>query len=394
MLKKCSLIIIVIIMILIAFIYRDLNKNKIEFQHIKVSVRKNASNYAEVQNEIEFVDALNNDKIKIINVLNDLDLGFNYLNSMGVESKYILKHKSPLTHPILIEKGVSNIMLDNRNGLIITSSNGSKILHPNIRIINSNNVKIENIEMDELWEWDEKTKAEYDRNDWDNITIKNSNNVVINHCEFNKSYDGIIDIKNSNNVMIEYCIVNKVNEKFFDAQFQELEKNIDLYPMYKYLRKNMELSVESIKNLSRGQTKLFLIGPVDYGSTNKNIIIHDSIFNDVKSRVPLARNSSVYVHDIIASGYKYDIRNILTEEQYKLIRNKYHAITIHTTLGVNSIQRSYVVIENSIYDNFDYPYINERDKKYKNLGRIVIRNHISPELLKEKLNKSSGVRRK
>lgn len=53
-----------------------------------------------------------------------------------------------------------------------------------------------NLEFDELWEWDEATKGNYDKNDWDYVTIEGtSSKVWIDHCTFNKAYDGLVDVK-------------------------------------------------------------------------------------------------------------------------------------------------------------------------------------------------------
>jgi pectate lyase len=62
----------------------------------------------------------------------------------------------------------------------------------------SHNVLVRNLRFDELWEWDELNKGDYDSKDWDFITIGDSGNctnVWIDHCDFTKSYDGTVDIK-------------------------------------------------------------------------------------------------------------------------------------------------------------------------------------------------------
>ena len=54
---------------------------------------------------------------------------------------------------------MSKLLIQNKDGLIIYSKNGCKLLHTNIVIKNSKNIKIENIKMEELWEWDEETNV-------------------------------------------------------------------------------------------------------------------------------------------------------------------------------------------------------------------------------------------
>ncbi len=383
-----------IIVISLYILYNYLNKNKIKFYEVEINIEETSDNKAIVCNIDELLDALENDNIEIIEIINDLDLGYNKVNR---ESKYIESHNTPLTHPILKETGVSNLKIENKENLIIYSKNGSRLLHGNIRIINSNNIKIENIKMSELWEWDEETKAEYDRNDWDYITIQNSSNVLITHCEFSKSYDGITDIKNSQNVTIEYCkvdISNIINDEFFKIQFDELENNIDKYPMYKYLREEIGLSKDKIKELSAYQFKLYLIGPIDYQGHNENIVIHDSMYLGVKTRIPLARNSSVYLYNIY-----FDASNIspklVTKEQEKLIKKKYPRFISLNAYGPISIQGSYVVVENSIFKGVKLRrrYTFYRGISIKNLGKIVVKNDKEKnKILKDQLENIVGVK--
>ena len=124
---------VILIIIISSFVYFDLNQNKTVFNEVKINITKNNSNYIEVNNSKDFLDALDNENIKIINIISDLDLGYNMIE----ESKNLEKHNKALTHPLLKDTGVSKLLLKNRDGLIIKSSNGSKILHCNIVIDNS-----------------------------------------------------------------------------------------------------------------------------------------------------------------------------------------------------------------------------------------------------------------
>lgn len=390
-------IIILFVLFIFSFIYIDLNQNKITFHEVIINLIETDNNYIDVSSEEEFVFALENDNIRIINIKKDLDLGYDYLKNNSITSKNILEHTSSLTHPILKDSGVSKLLIKNRDGLIIKSSNGSKLLHTNIVIDNSKNIEISNIELDELWEWDEYSLANYDRNDWDAISIKNSSNILINHITFHKVYDGITDIKNSHNITIKNCKLESLdinNDSFFNKQFEELENNKEQYLMYKYLRDDVGLSIDKIKLLSCYQYKLFLIGPKDYGDKNTNIIIHDNMFLNVKTRIPQARNSSVYFYNnyIDSSNINY---NIISKKQKEMINNsKYQKLVHLTTYGIISIQRSYVVSENNIFKGVEIPYTKRRDKSYKNIGRIIIKEDREVlSKLKDKLDKNVGVQK-
>jgi len=393
--KKIIILLFIVVIIIGIYVYLDLNQNKISFYEVNINVDKD--NHIDVSSEEDFIKAIESN-IKIININKDLDLGYYYLNNKSISSKYIIEHTEPLTHPVLKDTGVSKLLIKNRDGLVIKSSNGSKILHTNIIIEDSNNIEISNIELDELWEWDEDSLGEYDRNDWDAISIKNSNNILIDHITFHKVYDGITDIKNSCNITIKNCKLERVdinNDTFFNKQFEELENNKDKYLMYQYLRDEVGLTIKQVKLLSSYQYKLFLIGPKDFGEKNKNIVIHDNMFLNVKTRIPQARNSSVYFYNnyIDSSNINY---NIISKKQKKMINNSKYLKLVHlTTYGIISIQRSYVVSENNILKGVEIPYTKRRDKSYKNIGRIIIKEDREVlSKLKEKLDKNVGAKKK
>ena len=368
--KRIIAIISIIVIIVVALVYFDLNQNMISFHETKIDIKKTDDNYIEVKNSKELFSALNNQGINIINVTKDIDLGYNLVE----KSNYIEEHTKPLAHPTLKKSGFSKLLLKNKKDLVITSSNQSRIYHASIIIDHSNNIKIDNLSFKELWEWDEDTYAEYRRNDWDIITVKNSNNVVISNNTFSKAYDGIVDIKESNNVTISNNSLDSmdINDAFFNAQFDELEKNIDNYSMYKYLREEVSLTVEQIKKLSLYHYKLFLIGTEDHCPKNENIVIHDNRFLNVKTRIPQARNSSVYFYNNYIDSS--DISNsIVSKEQLEKIYEKYPKLVYLTTYGIISIQRSYIVSENNTFKGVDYPYTRSRGFSYSNIGIIKVK---------------------
>ena len=105
----------------------------------------------------------------------------------------------PKKHPALIASGVSLLDIKQFNGLTIFSRNGSTIRHAEFNIKAGTNLILRNLKFDELWEWDEATKGDYDSNDWDFVTIGDGGGVTsgiwVDHCTFTKSYDGVLDIK-------------------------------------------------------------------------------------------------------------------------------------------------------------------------------------------------------
>lgn len=320
-----------------------------------------------------------------------MDFGYNNIKEM-VKSSHITSHNKPLTHPKLIETGISKIKIQNKDGLVICSKNGSKITHANIIIQDSKNIKIENIKMEELWEWDEETQGEYDRNDWDYITIKNSENICIRNCEFSKSYDSITDIENSRNITIEYCKVNSIdlNSEFYNMQFKFLEENIEDFPMYKFLRREAELSIEEIKNLVSFQYKVYTIGTKQKNNKdNTNIVIHDNLYLNVKTRIPRLRNSKAYIYNIYVDGTKIaDLkRNI--KDKFELIDTNYPKMVSFDTYGIIATERSYALAQNCVFKGTEDKYKINSGEEEKGFIAIMPRT-ISAENLKEKLEQIVG----
>ena len=388
------LILMFFIIFIFYFLQNSLNKNRLEkFVQVNIEIEENEYNKVTVSDAKSFISAIEDDNIKIIQIENDIDLGYNLLKENGIESDYITEHNQPLTHPRLKRSGISKIRIKNKDGLIICSKQGNKILHANIVIEDSKNVKIDNIKFEELWEWDEYTQANYSRNDWDYITIKNSDSINIKNCEFSKAYDGITDIKNSKNITIEYCKLNEINideDEFFNEQFEELEKNIDEYPMYNFLRKDVGLDINKIKELSSYQFKLYTIGTEDNCNKNENIVIHDNMYFNIKTRIPLARNSSVYLYNIYADQSKINY-NIISKSDLWKIKRKYPKFVSLSTHGIIAIQRAYVVEENCLYYGVKHRYTSYRGFSISNLGRIIKKSKLNDlSCLKEYLQGKTG----
>ena len=136
---------------------------------------------------------------KVVEIMNDLDLGWNEIPAAAQVMPFVANNPAQ-THPVLMTTGVSKIYIDGFNGLTIFSANGAKIKHASLDVKYSSNLIIRNLEFDELWEWDEATKGNYDKNDWDYLTIEGaSTKVWVDHCTFHKAYDGVLDVKKGSN---------------------------------------------------------------------------------------------------------------------------------------------------------------------------------------------------
>src|SRR5690606_27830056 len=122
---------------------------------------KQAASVVEGDTEIEFLDALSNQNNRIIKVTEDLNMGYynvvRLLEDAGktpeqIEnfytdgSFYRMNQNAPTLHPILLEEGVGQLIIQNRNnGLMIYSETGITIRHLTSQIKTSKDVVVRNI---------------------------------------------------------------------------------------------------------------------------------------------------------------------------------------------------------------------------------------------------------
>ncbi len=206
------------------------------------SIYENTSSYVKVSTPDELINAIKNAKleyttswddtlndnqgyfkqelkkdstIKVIEITNDLNLGYNLLSNeaktSGIVDNFSSKLQSKIDNNTLgiemsdmfLENGISQIKFENISNLLIFSKNASKITHAGFKVTSSNNIVFKNLEFDELWQWEDSSKTnpsytigDYDVFGWAYFKIAFCGTVLIDHCTFGKSYDGQIDISN------------------------------------------------------------------------------------------------------------------------------------------------------------------------------------------------------
>ena len=212
--------------------------------------------------------------------MNDLNLGYNEIEaSAKTNSEPFRPGATPLLHPVLLVTGESDVDIQKKNGLTIFSANGSAIHHAKLNIKNCNNIIVRNLKFDQLWEWDESTKGQYDRNDWDFITLGDGgavSNIWVDHCTFTKSYDGNLDTKaGCAGITISWC--NYVGDdgatnpnSWVWQQINYLEQSPSSYPMYNFLR-TRGYSTTNIVTIMQAHDKTHLAGQNDLDPNNATI---------------------------------------------------------------------------------------------------------------------------
>ncbi|HWW75237.1 MAG TPA: immunoglobulin domain-containing protein, partial [Pyrinomonadaceae bacterium] len=275
-------------------------------------------NYRKVYNANDLVAALGSKTTKVIEIMNDLDLGYNEVPA-SARTGALRVAATPLTHPVLLQTGVSTIDIQDKTGLTIFSANGATIRHAEFNVKRANNLIIRNLKFDELWEWDESSKGNFDKQDWDFITVDmTSDNVWIDHCTFTKAYDGVVDVKGgSKNVTISWSSFlgdDGGPNSFVRKQIDALEANKSAYPMYNFLRTN-GFSTEDIIAVARSQKKGHLVGANEFDAANSNhrLTLHHNYYLNMQDRMPRLRGGdahvfNVYVNNTEALAAK-DLRN-------------------------------------------------------------------------------------
>ena len=237
-------------------------------------------NYAKVVTATDLANALNSKTVKVIEIMNDLNLGYNEIEaSAKTNSEPFRPGETPLLHPVLLVTGESNVDIQKKTGLTIFSANGSAIHHCKFNIKSCSNIIIRNLKFDQLWEWDESTKGQYDRNDWDFITLGDGgavSNIWVDHCTFTKSYDGNLDTKaGCSGITISWCAyvgddgATNTNSWVWQ-QINYLEQSPSSYPMYNFLR-TRGFSTTNIVTIMQAHDKTHLAGQNDLDPNNATI---------------------------------------------------------------------------------------------------------------------------
>jgi pectate lyase len=275
-------------------------------------------NYRKVYTANDLVAALASKTTKVIEIMNDLDLGYNEVPA-SARTGALRVAAAPLLHPVLIASGVSTIDIQDKTNLTIFSANGATIRHAELNVKRANNLIIRNLKFDELWEWDESSKGKHDKQDWDFITVDmTSDNVWIDHCTFTKAYDGVVDVKGgSKNVTISWSSFvgdDGGPNSFVRKQVEALEANRSAYVMYNFLRTN-GFSVDDIVAVSRSQKKGHLVGANEFDTLNANhrLTLHHNYYLNMQDRLPRMRAGNAHVYNILLNNAEAlaakDLRN-------------------------------------------------------------------------------------
>lgn len=319
--------------------------------------------------------------VKVIEIMNDLDLGW---NEIGEEAKttpnspFTAAAAAPKLHPKLLTSGISVMVINSRHGgLTIFSANGASIRHCSWSIKATTNIIIRNLKFDELWEWDEESRGDYDKNNWDFITLGVGGGTVdhvwIDHCTFTNAYDGISDNKGgASNITYSWCKYEGDDgamnpNSFVRQQIHALEANMSAYPMYHFLR-TRGFSIEEIVRISQGSKKGIAIGELSLNPDNMNssVTFHHQWYINPWDRLPRlaggqAHNYNIYVDctGVLAARRLRDARyNAMSPaDQATFSKNYNFKPPIN---GSISTEDGALFVEKSVYIDCIYPLRNNQ----------------------------------
>lgn len=323
--------------------------------------------YKKVYNGLDLWSALKDNNTRVIEVMNDLSLGWNEL-AAGAKASPFAAHATPKLHPVLLTSGVTKITIQDRNaangraGLTIFSANGSTIRKAAFTIKRCEDVIIRNLKFDELWEWDESSKGNYDTQDWDYITLEENDGVWVDHCEFGRAYDGQLDIKKgTKNTTVSWCRFRGDDgsaNSWVRQQMNALEANRSANVMYNYFR-TAGMTVDQMTQIAGVNKKVHLVGATEFDAANADlwVTLHHNVYENVMDRLPRLRGGNVHVYNIYVKNQAALAAKKLRETFSGANNSSYHFDvflngSISTEGGAVQVDKSvYVDVETALRNN-------------------------------------------
>jgi hypothetical protein len=172
-----------------------------------------------------------------------------------------------------------------------------------------------------LWEWDDATGGQYDRNDWDYLTILSrfsgadvtarAHHIWIDHCDFEKSYDGLFDVvQGADLVTVSWCklagIMSGETARWVRRQFEHLEANAAQFPSYRLRRESF--GAASLREREQFQFKGNLVGNSAEAVTagrdrgHLNVTFHHNWYFNVDQRLPRMRFGNAHIFNLLADS--------------------------------------------------------------------------------------------
>ena len=297
--------------------------------------------------------------VRVIEIAADLDLGYNLIKDLGAststyenwdKSNRLKGDTDVYTDPDMKAAGISKIKVENTSNLVIYSKNGSKLKHCGFSVSSCYNVTFRNLDMDEIWMWEDSTSqsptikvGDYDSFGWAYFKVSFSEGIWIDHCTFGKSFDGQIDYSNpyytsmgtyskapigatgSNGLNVTYCDFKAGSDDHDGYLYKMMKKIDDEYEIYAANKSGYTYSNKSCRyyftlrdkgltfddilyGIAIPQKKAFLWGDSgDHYSYNKYLqaTLSNCTLKNIEDRIPKVRGGIAYVYNVLVDNTEY-----------------------------------------------------------------------------------------
>jgi len=342
------------------------------------------SYYREINNEKEFLQAIldaKNGDVKVIEIAEDLNMGWRHLNLSSGEAEeynFIKQNQEPVngsTNPNIISSGVSELEVNDIDGLTIFSKEGHTVRHLELILQrNSNDIIIRNLNFDGMWQWDDT--GAHKEVGWGFIVVNGATNVWIDHSSFSIAGDGLIDLKNgATNVTISWS-------DFGLEADENPDLDSDIYQSINYMEekyKANELDSESLYYKMRhdGATKEEIMAYTAYhskaqlnGSGDKDFVDYvysnGDVVKDANHRIRLTLAYSSYTNigqrvPMIRQGVGHAYNLYQDNATHHDVLDRVSAISDHASYtlsrGMNARNGASIAADTSVYNDINEPIV-------------------------------------
>ena len=240
----------------------------------------NTDKHRVVSDEYEFVKALDDAKtgaVKIIEITEDLDLGYDSLSDEAKAcasiKEYGQSNTAGIISPAISISGVSQLIISDIEGLTIFSQAGVTVRRAEWKLQSSvRDIVIRNIRFDGMWQWSDTNDTK--SAGWSLMKVNGAKGVWIDHCSFTIATDGNCDGENgAEGLTYSWCVFGmptietpaKDDALYQDVTYQEYlyeTGQIDTDGRYYKLRKS-GITKEQILAYDAYHSKACLYGSGD-----------------------------------------------------------------------------------------------------------------------------------
>jgi pectate lyase len=249
------------------------------------------------------------------------------LDTMLDLSRVALPSNGPtaVTHPDLFAPdrnvGTVGLLGIGSNKTIYSAFGAGGFRRGMLRIDGASNIILRNLKFRELWEWDELTAGRYDRNDWDYVTVLSrfngpgvtarAHHIWIDHCDFEKSYDGLVDIvQGADLITVSWCklagVMSGETARWVRRQFEHVEALAEFFPNYRLFRQ--VVGPVGVRQHELFQYKGNLVGnsteplTAERDQGHLNVTFHHNWYFNVDQRMPRMRFGNAHVFSVLADS--------------------------------------------------------------------------------------------